>query len=136
MILRKLEKKYGLIPVISSNKAKEKAAKKDELEMIIRTGKASDKMLLQQIIKRLIDAKQMTLKGFIRQAGAKGIHLLFNQAATGRISGITYFHDKFKIKGQALGNRFKWAELIKKVDYEQTRDSAAISEANSRTKAI
>ncbi len=58
--------------------------------MVIRTGKPSDKMLLQQIIKRLIDTKHITLQQFIKQAEAKGVYLLFNQATTGRISGITY----------------------------------------------
>jgi len=135
-ILRKLEEKYNLIPVVSSKQVKQRAAKKDELEMVIRTGKPSDKMLLQQIIKGFIDTKHITLQGFIRQAEANGVHLLFNRATTGRISGITYFHNGFKVKGQALGNMFKWAEIIKKIDYEQIRDSKAISETNSRTKAI
>lgn len=135
-ILRKLEEKYNLIQVVSSKEAKEKAAKKDELEMVIRKGKPSDKMLLQQIIKQLINTRRINLREFIRQAEAKGVHLLFNQATTGRVSGITYFHNGFKVKGQALGNMYKWAEIIKKLDYEQIRDSTAIGEANSRTKAI
>lgn len=135
-VLRKLEQKYNLMPVNSSEKTKERAAKKDELEMVIRKGKPSDKMLLQQIIKQLINTRHITLQEFIRQAEAKDVHLLFNQATTGRVSGITYFHNGFKIKGQALGNIFKWAEIIKKLDYEQIRDSTAVGEANSRTKAI
>jgi len=135
-ILRRLEDKYNLIPVVSSKKVKQRAAKKDELEMVIRTAKPSDKMLLQEIIKQLINSKHITLQEFIRQAEAKGVNLLFNQATTGRISGITYFHDGFKIKGQALGNMFKWADIIKKIDYEQVRDSQEISQANSRTKSI
>lgn len=135
-ILRKLEEKYQLIQVAPSNKVNQRAAKKDELEMVIRTGKPSDKMLLQQIITQLSNQKDITLPQFITQAEAKGVNLLFNQATTGRVSGITYFHDDFKIKGQALGNRFKWAELIKKIDHEQIRDSQAISEANSRTRSI
>lgn len=135
-ILRKLEEKYHLMQVAPSNKVRQRAAKKDELEMVIRTGKPSDKMLLQQIITQLSNQRGITLPQFIAQAEARGVNLLFNQATTGRISGITYFHDGFKIKGQALGNRFKWAELIKKIDHEQIRDSQAVSEANSRTKSI
>jgi hypothetical protein len=104
--------------------------------MIVRKGKPSDKMLLQQIIKQLFNKKNLTLQQFIKEAEVKGVYLLFNKATTGRVSGITYFHDGFKIKGQALGNMFKWGEIIKKLDYEQIRDSKAISQANSRTKAI
>ena len=64
-----------------------------------------------------------------------GVQVLFNQASTGRVSGITYLMDDFKAKGQALGNRFKWANIIKTLDYEQTRDSKEISQANSRARA-
>lgn len=113
-----------------------RAAKKDELEMVLRTRKPSDKMVLQELMKRLSVTKCLSLTELIRSAEAKGIHFLFNQASTGKISGITYFYKDFKIKGQALGNRFKWAELIKTIDYEQIRDSKAVSEANSRTRAI
>jgi len=116
------------------NNVLQRAPTKDELEMVTRTGKPSEKMLLQELMNRLLNQKNVTLQDLIRQGDQVGIHFLFNQASTGRVTGITYFHDGFKIKGQALGNRFKWAEIIKKVDYEQIRDSQAISEANGRTK--
>ena len=101
--------------------------------MAIRTGKPSDKMLLQETLSRILKSGTLSLQDFIQQCEARNIYLLFNQASTGRISGITYFHDSFKAKGQALGNQFKWSEIIKQVDYEQDRDSEAISHANSRT---
>ncbi len=134
-VLRNLELKYGLTQVQESKKAETKAVKKGELEMVIRTGKPSDKMLLQEKMKTLLDRPGLTVSDLIKQAKKEGIHFLFNQALTGRITGITYFHEGFKIKGQALGNRFKWAEIIKKVGYEQNRDSKAISEANDSTRA-
>ncbi len=134
-VLRNLEIKYGLKQVQDSKKAETKAVKKGELEMVIRTGKPSDKMLLQEKMKTLLDRPDLTVSDLIKQAKKEGIHFLFNQAMTGRITGITYFYEDFKIKGQALGNRFKWAEIIKKVGYEQNRDSKAISEANDNTRA-
>jgi hypothetical protein len=117
------------------NNVSQRAPTKDELEMVTRTGKPSEKMLLQELMNKLLSRKNINLQDLIRQGERVGIHFLFNQAATGRVTGITYFHNGFKIKGQALGNRFKWAELQKKVDYEQIRDSQAISEANGRTTA-
>ncbi|RYE59199.1 MAG: relaxase/mobilization nuclease [Sphingobacteriales bacterium] len=133
-ILRQLEHKYDLMGVAPSRSAAQTAATKDELEMVIRTGKPSDKMLLQEIIKPLLKQKKLTIPMLISLAEKKGVYLLFNQASTGRVTGITYFYNEFKIKGQALGNRYKWAELIKSIDYEQIRDSKAISEANQRTR--
>lgn len=134
-VLRSLEVKYGLTQVPGSGKAETKAVKKGELEMVIRTGRPSDKMLLQEKMKALLRVPKLTIPEMIRLGGKEGIYFLFNQAATGRVTGITYFHENFKVKGQALGNQFKWAEVTKKVDYEQTRDSQAISEANHRTRA-
>src|SRR5690606_31622376 len=41
----------------------------------------------------------------------------------------------FLAKGQKLGNMFKWKNIQNTMSYEQSADSKAISEANSRTRA-
>jgi hypothetical protein len=61
--------------------------------------------------------------------------VLFNQASTGRVSGISYHMPGFRIRGQALGNHYKWGSIIKQIDYEQSRDGQAIRQANHRTTA-
>jgi hypothetical protein len=134
-IIRKLERRYNLKTVQSSKETLLKAAKVGEIEQTLRTGKPSDKLILQNKLINILNKGNLSIKELIEKGERQGIHFLFNQATTGRISGITYFHNGFKIKGQALGNRFKWAELITQINYEQIRDSKAISEANSRTKA-
>jgi len=134
--LRELERRYDLAAVEPSYKVQQRAAKKDELEMVIRTGKPSDKMVLQHLLRKILTDDKLTLGELVKRGEEAGVHFLFNQASTGRISGITYFYQGFKIKGQALGNNFKWAELIKSIDYEQIRDGKAISEANDRTKKL
>ncbi|MDN3550513.1 relaxase/mobilization nuclease domain-containing protein [Mucilaginibacter aquaedulcis] len=134
-IIRKLERRYNLKTVQSSKETLLKAAKIGEIEQTLRTGKPSDKLILQNKLINILNQGNLSIKELIEKCERQGIHFLFNQASTGNISGITYFHNGFKIKGQALGNRFKWAELIKQINYEQIRDSKAISEANSRTKA-
>lgn len=135
-VLRKLEEKYDLERIEPGQNIPFKAATKDELEMVTRRGKPSEKMLLQELMKKLTSQKNISIQEMISKGEQSGIHFLFNRASTGRISGITYFHNGFKIKGQQLGERFKWAELIKNVNYEQIRDSEAIGQANSRTTAI
>jgi hypothetical protein len=133
-IIRELEKQYGLEQVANSSKALFRAPDKDELEMVQRTGKASQKMILQEKVSLAL-AKSKNIQSFITHMEQAGVQVLFNQASTGRVSGITYFMGAFKAKGQSLGNRFKWANIIKTLDYEQTRDSQEISQANSRTRA-
>jgi hypothetical protein len=117
-----------------SNNISRRRPTRNEVGMMIRTGKASNKLLLQELILELIQQKPVSIADFIRQGEKFGIYFLFNQATTGRVSGITYFFKDFRSKGQGLGNQFKWAELIGKVNYEQIRDSATIELANSRTR--
>jgi len=118
------------------NNVSSKAITKNEVAMFARTGKVSNKLLLQEITKDMIARNPKSMSEFIAMCEKASIHLLFNQASTGRISGITYFFKDFKAKGQALGNQFKWAELIKKIDYNELRDNSAISAANSQTLSI
>ncbi|AWW30157.1 relaxase/mobilization nuclease [Echinicola strongylocentroti] len=131
-LVRKLEKKYGLHQVKSSKESKVKAPNKDEIEMVMRTGKPSKKMVLQQIIAKALKQTN-TIEDFIHQVEASGANLWFNQASTGRVSGVAYCYDGFKAKGQSLGNQFKWKNIANTLQYEQTRDRQAIGQANART---
>jgi relaxase-like protein/mobilization protein MobC len=128
-------KRRNSITIERSNNISQRAPSKNEIEMSIRTGKGSNKMVLQETLKRILQNRGQTLADFIRRCEAEEISLLFNQASTGRISGVTYFCNGFKSKGQALGERFKWAEIIKSLNYEQIRDGKTIGETNSRTLA-
>lgn len=152
-LLRTLEKQYGLIPVTESRFAAlntapgkvqvfatkrtfERALKKDEIEMAIRKGSASSKMQLQKKLSGILSGPgKPSMQDFIKECQAQGVSLLFNQASTGRISGITYFLEDFKARGQALGSKYKWAEIIKHLDYDQDRDGEIIRQTNTRTKA-
>ncbi|AGA79732.1 relaxase/mobilization nuclease domain-containing protein [Echinicola vietnamensis] len=131
-LVRKLEKKYGLQQVKSSKEAKIKAPNKDEIEMVMRTGKPSKKMVLQQIVGEALNQTN-TMADFIQKVEVAGANLLFNQASTGRVSGVAYCYGGFKAKGQSLGNQFKWKNIANTLNYEQTRDRQAIGQANTRT---
>jgi len=132
-IIRELEKEYNLVKVLSSNQSQSKAPDKDELEMILRTGKPSMKLLLQEKVRDAL-AHSLTMRQFIHNLEKNNVHVLFNQASTGRVSGITYLAPGFKIRGQALGNQFKFGSITKQINYEQNRDGKIISQANSRTR--
>jgi len=53
-VLRTLERKYNLVQVNPCQNSKVRAATKDEIEKVIRTESASDKMLLQEKVKTII----------------------------------------------------------------------------------
>lgn len=134
-ICRELEQKYGIETVKSSKEALDRAPSKDELEMIQRTGKLSDRMLMQERVKNAL-SKAYTISDFIAQCKQNGVHLIFNQSvSTGRVSGITYIsNDGFIAKGQKLGNQYKWANLQNNLNYEQSRDLQTIGETNRDTR--
>jgi hypothetical protein len=132
-VLRKLEKQYRLTEVISSRQAQERAMTKNELEMMKRTNEPSSKMKLQEIIKAVLSRKPDTAQ-FIEALEFKGISVLFNQASTGFVSGISYGYDGMQFKGAHLGNAYKWHAIKNAISYEQERDRTAIHQANVRTR--
>jgi hypothetical protein len=145
-VLRELEKKYNLTQVISSKQAKERSMTKNELEMMKRTNMPSQKMAMQTILKDLLQSKyKMTTNEFISNLKAKGVDVLFNQASTGYVSGISYSYQGMIITGAKLGNDFKWSSIKNAINYEQERDRPTIHacqpklqrrrEANVRSKS-
>jgi hypothetical protein len=132
-VLRGLEKQHGLTEVISSRMAQERAMTKNELEMMKRTDEPSVKMKLQVIIKSALNQKP-TAEQFIGQLETQGINILFNQASTGFVSGISYGYEGMQFKGAHLGNTYKWQAIKNAINYEQERDRTAIHQANVRTR--
>ena len=136
-VLRELEIRYDLTKVNSSSQARERAMTKNELEMMKRTNEPSQKMKLQVLIRDILQEKQgNTAQEFIKALEDKGINVLFNQASTGYVSGISYGYEGIIIKGAKLGNDFKWGSIKNSINYEQERDRATIHQANDRTKSI
>ena len=136
-VLRKLEKKHRLREVISSRMAEERASTKNELEMMQRTGIPFDKIKLQVILKDIItSASRLNTSEFVRLLESKGVSVLFNQASTGFVSGISYGYGNIVVKGAALGNAYKWKAIQTVINYEQERDGPAIRQANDKTRRI
>jgi hypothetical protein len=136
-VLRELEIRYDLTKVNSSSQARERAMTKNELEMMKRTNEPSQKMKLQVLIQGILKEKQgMATKEFIKALEDKGINVLFNQASTGFVSGISFGYEGIIIKGAKLGNDFKWGSIKNSINYEQERDRTTIHQANDRTKSF
>ncbi|QQL51207.1 relaxase/mobilization nuclease domain-containing protein [Mucilaginibacter ginkgonis] len=134
-VLRSLEKQFGLTEVISSKQSKESAMTKDEWEMMKRTSLPSVKIQLQEIVKEALNQNINSANELIRLLEAKQVNLLFNQASTGFVSGISYGYKGMQFKGAHLGNAYKWQAIKNNISYEQERDRTAIHQANVRTRA-
>lgn len=135
-VLRELEKKYNLTEVISSKQAQERAMNKNELEMMKRTNTPSHKMAMQNIISDVLKSKnQMSTNEFISKLEGRGVNVIFNQASTGYVSGISYHYQGTVMKGAKLGNGFKWSTIKNIINYEQERDRQRIHETNVRSQS-
>jgi hypothetical protein len=136
-VLRDLEVKYNLTRVTPSKEVKARAMTKDELEMMKRTNGLSQKVKLQVIVKNLLKEKRgLTTQEFIQALESKGVNVLFNQASTGFVSGISYGYAGFTIKGAKLGNDFKWSSIKNMINYDQERDRTIIQDANTTLKVL
>lgn len=133
-ILRELEKRFNLTEVISSKQALKRAVTKDELEMMKRTQSPSHKVRLQKLIKDVLSPRpRISCSEFIQSLQERGIHVRFNVASTGYVSGISYSYRHMTVTGSKLGSDFKWTTLRNKIDYQQERDRAIIENSNTRT---
>ena len=120
-IMRGLELEYGLKQVTPSKEAERKALTKGEIEHVIRTGKASVRIRLQEAVDAAL--KETTeLKAFIGCLAERGIEIKLNAASTGRISGISFSSDGVAMKGSDLGKAYTWNSLQKRgLHHEQVR---------------
>jgi hypothetical protein len=133
-VLRNLERKYNLTQVVESREAKERALSNNEIAMMKRINNPSAKVAMQVIIGDVLKSKdQINTNEFISKLEASGVKVLFNQASTGYVSGISYSYQGMVMQGSKLGNAFKWSTIKNTVNYEQERDRQRIHETNVRS---
>jgi hypothetical protein len=133
-VLRNLERKYNLTQVIGSREAKERALSNNEISMMKRKNNPSAKVAMQVIIGEVLKSKsQLSTNEFISKLETRGVKVLFNQASTGYVSGISYSYQGMVMQGSKLGNAFKWSTIKNIINYEQERDRQRIHETNARS---
>lgn len=69
-------------------------------------------MAIQTILKGVLGSKsKLTTNEFSSKLRTKGVDVLFNQASTGYVSGITYGYKGMIVKRRKLGNDFEWSAI-------------------------
>ncbi|HYF66624.1 MAG TPA: relaxase/mobilization nuclease domain-containing protein [Ohtaekwangia sp.] len=127
-VLRHLEKKYNLTQVVGSRESKERGMSNNEILMMKRTNDPSAKVAMQIIIGEVLKSKdQLSTNEFISKLEQRGVKVLFNQASTGYVSGISYSYQGMVMQGSKLGNAFKWSTIKNIINYEQERDRERIT---------
>src|SRR5690606_14767489 len=106
----------------------------NEIIMMRRMNDPSAKVAMQIIIGEVLKSKdQLSTNEFISKLEERGVKVLFNQASTGYVSGISYSYQGMVMQGSKLGNAFKWSTINNTINYEQERDRQRIHETNIRS---
>ncbi|WP_176450992.1 relaxase/mobilization nuclease domain-containing protein [Pseudomonas aeruginosa] len=117
----RLEVKHGLYQVTVGRPGGEPARKRsptgNELNMAIRTGQPSNRMLLQQIVDVAL-AGNPPFPVFWQRLLDAGVTPIPRIASTGRVSGISFqYGDGFPMKGSDLGKGYSWSALAKQLNF-------------------
>jgi hypothetical protein len=136
VIMRELERDYGLQRVAPSREAQRKAPTKGEIERSIRIDQPSAKQQLQQ----LCDSAAKNCPSFTRyqeRLEAADVELIpVVQLEGAKLSGLSYRLGGITMKGSDLGKGYSAAGLAKRgVTYEQDRDFAAVCRSIERDTA-
>jgi hypothetical protein len=104
---------------------------KGEIEMGLRTGELPPKLILQGLLDNAIEGRP-TASDFVDRLITAGVRVRPNIAKTGRLNGFSFEYGGIVFKGSQLGAKYAWRNLSELVDYEQTRDCAALERARDR----
>ncbi len=130
--VRSLEVAHGLTRVQSSREVERRAPSGGELRRMVREGKPSAKVALQELVDRAAKGNPTTPQ-FFEKLERTGVEVIPNVAKTGHVSGISYRLNGELMKGSDLGRGYTWAGIQKRgVKYEHDRDREAIGARHSR----
>ena len=136
VVMREIERDYGLQRVAFSIEAERKAPTKGEIEQHLRTGEPSARQQLQQFCDAAIKNCR-SITEYQEQLDAVGVELVpVVQLEGAKLSGLSYRLDGVTMKGSDLGKGYSPAGLAKRgVTYEQDRDFAAVRSSIERDAA-
>ncbi|MGF0337941.1 relaxase/mobilization nuclease domain-containing protein [Ectopseudomonas toyotomiensis] len=117
----RLEVKHGLYRVTvgraGGEPARRKSPSSNELNMVLRTGQSSDRMLLQQALDAALAGKPSFPKFWQRLLDA-GVTPMPRIASTGRVSGISFRYGTGQpMKGSDLGKGYSWNSIAKQLHF-------------------
>ena len=136
VLMREIERAFGLQSVAPSRASPRKAARKGEIEGALRTGQPSSRQRLQQ----LCDAAAAGCDSFttyVERLDAVGVEVVpVVQRGGAKLSGLSYRLEGVLMKGSDLGRGYAAAGIQKRgISYEQDRDVAAVRRCSEREAA-
>lgn len=120
VIMRQLEKEFGLRQLDPSKESGRKSLRKSEIEKSLRTNEPNIRLLMQKVASEALK-KSSDLVQYAKNLNSRGIELIASFQQDGKkLSGLVYEKDGFRLKGSDLGKSFTPSGLSKKgLSYEQ-----------------
>ena len=133
-VIQALEKAHGLTITKGPNldadgkiiMPENRAITKNEVEKAVRTESAPARERLQAIVNAAMSGRP-TVTQLIERIEAAGASVLPNIASTGRMNGFAFSIDGVSFSGSKLGDKYKWSQLIKEIDYDEARDNKTLT---------
>ncbi|MFZ6772884.1 relaxase/mobilization nuclease domain-containing protein [Undibacterium sp. SXout7W] len=141
-IIEELEKKYALIitkgvdrigdtAIVSMPSTKK--IKKKEREKSLRTGVEPPRERLQLLIDDALK-RNPTASQFAQFLTGKGVKVIANIAATGKMNGFSFSLDGVSFSGSKLGDKYKWSSLLKRgLMFDSANDVAGLAAFKSKS---
>lgn len=141
-IIEELEKKYALVVTKGVDRTGEnsiasmpstKKIKKKEREKSLRTGVEPPRQRLQLLIDEALK-RNPNASQFSQFLTGKGVKVIANIAATGKMNGFSFSLDGVSFSGSKLGDKYKWSSLLKRgLMFDPASDVAGLAAFKSKS---
>jgi hypothetical protein len=118
-VIHELEKRFSLTPTVSDAPPKKRRTPtKSEIEKSLRTLVKPDRVVLAEIIDRVLQTEHPKNPGDLKNAlTAHGVETIFFEEDE-KIQGITFSTGGLKFSGSALGPAYKFPALVQRMKYD------------------
>ena len=106
---------------------------REEFAKLIPDNKQSIRLTLNNIMRLAIN-KSESLDDMIKFLEKKQVYCKFNLAKNNHLTGLSVVYKGIAYKSSDIHRDLSINKILKTLRYEQTRDSAAVSQANNRTR--
>lgn len=141
-IIEALENKHALIVTKGVDRTGEnlitsmpaaKKIKKKEREKSLRTGLVPPRQRLQMLIDEALKRNPNATQ-FAQFLTGKGVKVIANIAATGKMNGFSFSLDGVAFSGSKLGDKYKWSSLLKRgLTFDPAGDVTGLSAFKSKS---
>lgn len=110
VLVRQLERQYGLKPVVPSWSKKERSPHTGEVRRYRRTGEVSRRVKLQQLISEALQGRP-SLQELISRLEAQDVEVQLRRDERGKILGISYKLGSVPFAGRQIGRGYAWTQI-------------------------